>query len=463
MILEALSYTIARMANILIIDDDEILLAALAQFLQSEGHSVTVTADGPRGIELVRDNRPDLVLLDLGLPSMSGLEVLKELKRVSEATRVIMMSGYLDPHNMQEAKDAGAISFIDKIADLNMLLHSIAAAVNGHGDAVVEAPRTPPGIAGPPVLNQAADVRTQPHSGSPARCAIGTWSWGERGWGYGATHTEHDVAEAFRVCAERGVSYFDTAESYGNGESERVLGRCIRAFEKPVCIATKFSAGRWQVRRKDVVDACRGSLRRLGVEQIDLYQIHWPTRLASVEQRMDALAEIVERGMAKRVGVSNYSLDQIRRAQDRLAHWNLKLASVQLEYSILHPQPEQNGILQHCLENRIEFLAYSPLAMGMLSGKYSETTPPQGSRSLRYPAHFLSSIRDLINVLIRIGTDHGRSSVQVALNWVLCKGAIPIVGVKNRRQAEENLKAIDWKLTDAEIKSLDAVERSWMN
>lgn len=452
------------MANILIIDDDEILLAALAQLLQTEGHNVTVTADGPHGIEMLQENPIDLVLLDLGLPTMSGMEVLRKLKRAHENIRVIMMSGYVSPQDAQEAKDVGAFAFLDKTADFKNLFQSIASAVS-NGSGVTGNLQDRGGRSGHSEPQPA--TIDNPSSGaqlSVGNIGVGTWSWGEIGWGYGVTHTEQDIKEVFKTCADLGAGFFDTAESYGNGESERILGRRIQSFEGKVRIATKFSARRWEIRRKDVVDACRASLGRLGLKEVELYQIHWPTRLASVEQRMDALAEIVERGMARNVGVSNYSLDQIRRAQDRLARRNLKLASVQLEYNVLRPRPETNGILRHCLDSGILFLAYSPLAMGMLSGKYSETNPPSGARSLRYHAAILTQLREVIDQLFRIGRNHNaKTASQVALNWVMCKGAFPIAGIKNRSQAEENLGAAGWRLTQEEIKELDSIDRSWLN
>ncbi len=451
------------MANILIIDDDEMLLAMLSKLLQLSGHSVTVTADGPRGIELCKEHTPDLVLLDLGLPTVSGLEVLKVLRRANDTVRIVMMSGYVSPEALHDAQDAGAAAFIDKSGDIQTLLHTVETIVASPSDDYAKSAQqhAPTPGHGRTVLGEQSGTFSSRQT--PLRLAVGTWSWGEDGWGYGVTHTERDVVEAFTMCAEAGVTLFDTAESYGNGESERILGRCIQSVNVPVRIATKFSAGRWQIRRKDVIEACRRSLQRLRVRQVDLYQIHWPTRLASIEQRMDALAEILELGMAKRVGVSNYSLDEIRRAEDRLARRNLHLSTVQLEYNLLHVQPERNGILRHCLENDIEFLAYSPLAMGMLSGKYSQAAPPPGPRGLRYPQRILAGLHNLVDLLNRIGMKHGCTASQVALNWVLSKKALPVVGIKNRHQAEEDLSVVDWKLTDEEIEELDAFDRSWLN
>ena len=289
--------------------------------------------------------------------------------------------------------------------------------------------------------------------------ALGTWSWGDSGgWEFGKTHTEKDLAEIVSVAVAAGPNIlFDTAEGYGGGASEEYLGRFLRESDAKAVIATKFSPRRFEIRRRDLFNALRGSIRRLGIAQVDLYQIHWPTRFASIESRMAPLADAVEEGLVRAVGVCNFSLDQIRRSHDALARRGIPLATVQLEYSLVHRKPELEGVLRACVDREITLLAYSPLAMGMLTGKYSPGRQPPPPRAARYPSAFFSRIEPLIRLMKEIGRRHNdKSLAQVALNWVCCKGAVPIAGAKTKLQAGENLGAMGWRLSNKDVELLDA-------
>ena len=286
---------------------------------------------------------------------------------------------------------------------------------------------------------------------------IGTWSWGDKGdWGFGTSYTEGDLREAFRYITSTGTKLFDTAEKYAEGDSERYLGKFIRESGTRVVVATKFSPTRWEIRRRDLFHALRNSCRRLGVQQIDLYQIHWPTRFGPVEWRMAAMADAIDEGSVRAAGVCNYSREAMLRAQEALAGRGHSLTSIQVEFSLTCRAPERNGILDACRDSSVTLIAYSPLAMGMLTGKYSPQHPPSGLRGVKYSAAFLTRLQTLLGVTREIGQQHGGKTVaQVALNWVQCKGALPIPGAKNRKQAEENLGALGWSLTDEEIQVLE--------
>ena len=286
---------------------------------------------------------------------------------------------------------------------------------------------------------------------------IGTWSWGDTGdWGFGTSYTEADLREAFLCSTASPARFFDTAESYGRGNAERYLGKFIRESGSQVVVATKFSPRRWEIRTRDLFHALRGSCRRLGAQQIDLYQIHWPTRFPPVESRMDAMADAMDEGVVRAAGVCNYSHEQLLRAQDALARRGHSVTSIQVEFSLLCRDVERNGILNTCRDSSITLIAYSPLAMGMLTGKYSPQHPPPGLRGLKYPAGFLASLQPLLGIMNEIGQQHnGKTVAQIALNWVMSKGALPIPGAKNKQQALENLGAVGWKLTDEEIQTLD--------
>lgn len=294
------------------------------------------------------------------------------------------------------------------------------------------------------------DIRISP-------LGVGTWAWGDKlVWGYGKGYSDADLEEAFRISIERGITFFDTAEIYGWGRSERLLGKFVRGHNASVVIATKFFPYPWRLRKAALARALRGSLRRLGMERVDLYQIHWPFPPRAIETWMDALADAVEAGLTRAVGVSNYNVEQTRRAHAALAARGVALASNQVQYSLLHRKPETEGLLDLCRELGVTVIAYSPLAMGALTGKYTPDRPPKGARGRRYTPRILAAIQPLIHLMREIGEGHGgKTPAQVALNWVMCKGAVPIVGAKNRRQAEENAGALGWRLTPEEVTALD--------
>jgi aryl-alcohol dehydrogenase-like predicted oxidoreductase len=289
---------------------------------------------------------------------------------------------------------------------------------------------------------------------------IGTWAWGDRGtWGYGRTHTDADLQAAFEASLAAGLNLFDTAEVYGNGQSERLLGRFISTSQQPVMVATKFLPFPWRLRKQNLLDALRASLDRLGLKQVDLYQIHFPFPPIPIETWMDGLADAVQAGFVRAVGVSNYSAEQMRRAHAALAKRGVVLASNQVEYSLLHRAPERNGLVQTCREMSVALIAYSPIRKGLLSGKYTPENRPTGTfRSTLANRDYLARIQSLITLLREIGQAHGgKTPSQVALNWVMCKGALPIPGAKNVRQAQENAGALGWYLSGSEILALDAV------
>jgi len=289
---------------------------------------------------------------------------------------------------------------------------------------------------------------------------IGTWAWGDKLlWGYGrGGYTDADLQAAFQAAFTAGITFFDTAEVYGSGTSERLLGRFIGEANANVIVATKFLPFPWRLRRADLLNALRRSLERLGLKRVDLYQMHWPLPPVSIERWMEAMAEAVESGLTRAVGVSNYNAAQMRRAHAALARHGLPLASNQVQYSLLARAPERNGLLAACRELGVTLIAYSPLAKGTLTGKYTAQNPPPGPRGRRYPRQWLARLEPLIGLMKGIGQAHGgKTPSQVALNWAMCKGTVPIPGVKNMRQAEDNIGALGWRLTDAEVRALETL------
>ncbi len=285
---------------------------------------------------------------------------------------------------------------------------------------------------------------------------LGAWQWGDRVvWQYGHGYGESQVQEAFLAAINEGIRFVDTAELYGNGLSERLLGRFIKETDQPVLIATKFFPWPWRFYKGAIQRALKASLARLNVEGVDLYQIHWPNPILSTDLLMEGLAECVKSGLTRTVGVSNFGQSRMLAAYSSLARHNVPLASNQVHYSLLNRTFEKDGTLARCKELGIRPIAYSPIEKGLLAGKYSAENPPPGARARTY-AGLLPKIQPLLKVMTVVGQDHGgKSNAQVALNWVICKGAIAIPGAKNAAQAHENAGALGWKLTEEEVERLD--------
>jgi len=197
-------------------------------------------------------------------------------------------------------------------------------------------------------------------------------------------------------------------------------------------------------------------LARLGLPSVDLYQIHGPISLRSHDAIAEALAAAHGEGLVKAVGVSNYSIKETRSIAAALARRGLRLATNQIEFSLLRRSPETGGLLAACSDLGVVPLAYSPIGQGRLTGKYSAGHPPPGKRT--FSNHPMTVVDGIVAELRRIGDGHGgKLPSQVALNWVITKGAVPIPGAKNRQQAEENAGALGWQLDGDDLARLDRV------
>mmetsp|Transcript_32032 Transcript_32032/g.48985 ORF Transcript_32032/g.48985 Transcript_32032/m.48985 type:complete len:284 (+) Transcript_32032:381-1232(+) len=256
--------------------------------------------------------------------------------------------------------------------------------------------------------------------------------------------------------------FFDTAELYGLGRSESLIGQFRKEYpEVKVQVATKFAALPFRTKPQDVVNACKGSVKRLGGEPIDLYQIHFPNAWSN-EEYWEGLSRAYDEGLVKAVGVSNYGVDALRACHRFLKERGIPLATNQIQLSLLYRYPLENGLIDTCKELGVQVLSYSPLALGFLTGKYNRDNLPSGPRNQLGKSLFESQSYDtLLKTMEDIANNHDNASVsQVAINWARAKGSIPIPGARTLKQAKQNLNALTWNLSREELDLLDTCKVS---
>ena len=293
----------------------------------------------------------------------------------------------------------------------------------------------------------------------------GTWAWGNRLlWGYDKS-MDSQLQEVFNYCVSNGVTLFDTGDSYGtgrlNGRSEQLLGKFDREYtginQDNICLATKLAAYPWRLTRKSMVKAAQASAQRMG--RVDLAQMHWSTANYfpwQEEQLLDGLADLYEQGLVKGVGLSNYGTKRLTRIHAKFSRRSIPIATLQVQYSLLSTYPvTELGIKETCDELGIKLIAYSPLCLGILTGKYTNaSTYPKGLRGLLFK-RLVPEAKPLLNCIDAIAKYRNKTMAQVAINWCIAKGAIPIPGAKNLKQAQENIAAKDWQLDAGEVAELD--------
>ncbi len=311
------------------------------------------------------------------------------------------------------------------------------------------------------------------HSGLRVpRLGLGAMTWGDptglARWtpaklAYGSAHGLDEEKRAFEASLAAGITLFDTAAMYSGGASEKRLGEL--AHDTPAVLATKFPASPFS-RTDSMPGDLEASLGRLGRRTVDLYQHHFPSNTRDIPKLMNLLADAVEAGRVKAVGVSNYSAEQMRLAHATLAKRGIPLASNQIEYSLLHRQPETNGVLDACRELGVTLMAYQPLASGALTGKYLTGPKPTGLR--RFMGYFNNSNQEsvvpVIALLREIGERYSKTPAQVAIRWLIeNETVLPIPGAKNSQQAVANAQALTFCLTPAEIEALNQATAAWRN
>lgn len=290
--------------------------------------------------------------------------------------------------------------------------------------------------------------------------AIGCWQWGDTkvwNWGEGSPK---DAEEAFDTAYKLGIPFYDTAEEYGNGVSENQIFRFREKYSEEEkakqVIATKFFPYSHRTEFPGVLlSALKDSLARLGIFKADLYQIHAPIHPVEVEVVAEALADAYDAGLIKTVGVSNYGIDEIKRMHGALKKRNVLLASNQISYSLTRTIPETSGLIKLCHNLGIAILAYSPLGMGILTGKYPPEGPFPKERQERFSVYDKTQLSQLLGLLKRLGDKYQKTQSAIALNWCIAKGTIPLGGAKTAEHVKHNTEALGFRLTEEEVSELD--------
>ena len=293
---------------------------------------------------------------------------------------------------------------------------------------------------------------------------LGTWAMGgpwEFGWG---PQDDEEAVAAILAALERGIDWIDTAPVYGLGHSEELVGQALKQTRRKPYIATKCGL-LWNDRRQKVpcLDPqslrreCHASLERLGIETIDLYQMHWPEPDDAIEAAWEQMARLVQEGKVRYIGVSNYSVAQL----ERIGRIHPP-ASLQPPYSMLHREAEAE-LLPYCAQHQIGIVAYSPMQRGLLTGRFSRerlaALAPDDHRR-RHPDFQeprFSATLELVERLTQIAQRSGHTCAQLAVSWVLRRKEVTaaIVGARRPDQIDETAQAADWNLSDDDIEEIE--------
>lgn len=301
---------------------------------------------------------------------------------------------------------------------------------------------------------------------------LGAWQFSEgkggaRGsWG---SVTPEDTDDIVRTALAGGMNWFDTAELYGYGRSEEGLSRALQKAGKgngEVVVATKWNP--FLRTAGSITETIEKRLSFLSPFSIDLHQIHFPASFSSIESEMNALANLIESGKIRAAGVSNFSAGQMRRAHEALMKRGCVLASNQVKYSILDRRIEKNGILDTARDLGVTIIAYSPLEMGLLSGKFHEDSSLLASRPIVRRLRLrriVEKSRPVILALEQIASNHGVSVSQVSLNWLVNRHGdvvVTIPGATKVRHARESAGAMSFSLSEDEMERVDKLSRDFL-
>lgn len=249
------------------------------------------------------------------------------------------------------------------------------------------------------------------------KIGMGTWKLSRTG------------IEALKAGISSGSNFIDTAEMY---QAENLVAEVLTEDRDSIFIATKVSPH--NLRHDDLIKACDRSLKALGIKTIDLYQIHWPNNSIPISETMSAMEQLVSEGKVRHIGVSNFSLDELKKAQEAMK--SAEIVSNQVEYSVTERNPERSGLAKYCASEKITLIAYSPLGSGSIYSKEN---------------------REIFDKLGAIGSRYGKSAIQSALNWLVSKGNVSAIPkANNPEHARENAGACGWEMSIADINEIDS-------
>ncbi|MGH3098603.1 MAG: aldo/keto reductase [Streptosporangiales bacterium] len=294
--------------------------------------------------------------------------------------------------------------------------------------------------------------------GTVSKIGLGTWQFGSREWGYGEQYANGEASAIVRRALDLGVTLFDTAEIYGFGKSERILGKALGSERTSVTVATKVfpvAPAPGLVRR-----AARASAKRLGMSRIPLYQVHWPNPVVPESVVMQGPKQMLDQGLVNAVGVSNYSLRRWMTAERALGR---PVSSNQVHFSLAQLRPLWE-LVPWAEDNRRAIIAYSPLDQGLLGGRYDENNRPSDLRATN-PLFLPENLRraePLLRTLREVGSSHGATAAQTALAWLLHHPpVVAIPGARTVEQLESNVAAADISLTEDEYEAITAAARAF--
>jgi aryl-alcohol dehydrogenase-like predicted oxidoreductase len=281
---------------------------------------------------------------------------------------------------------------------------------------------------------------------------LGTWQFGSREWGYGSRYADKDAADILNRALELGITLVDTAETYGLGRSERIVGHAIAGRWDEVFLATKVLPV--LPLRSIVARRAAGSARRLGTTKIDLYQLHWPNPTVSLTEQMGAMRDLQRDGLIRLIGISNYSLDRWRAAEEALGG---PVWSNQVRLNLVSRRPLE-AMTEWAAANDRVVIAYSPLAQGLLSARYDAEHRPTAMRAntAAFLPENLIRARFLLEALREVASSHEATPAQVALAWVISHpNVVAIPGASSVEQLQRNAEAADLELTAEEKRQLE--------
>jgi aryl-alcohol dehydrogenase-like predicted oxidoreductase len=299
---------------------------------------------------------------------------------------------------------------------------------------------------------------------------LGTWAIGgpwQFGWG---PQDDKQAVDTILEALQQGINWIDTAPIYGCGHSEELVGQALKQTREKPLVATKCGL-LWNKKREkynclkadSIRKECEDSLRRLGVDVIDLYQMHWPQPDEDIEEGYEEMAKLAEEGKVRYIGVSNYSVSQLERVKKIC-----RPASLQPPYSMLERNVE-NELLGYCSENNIGVVTYSPMQRGLLTGKFSEDylqklpDDDHRKRSSEFQQPQFGITIELIEKLKKIAERNGRTCPQLAISWILRRSEVTaaIVGARKPEQIKETAPAGDWELSEDDINEIEILLTEW--